>query len=251
MKSRLTLIFILLPLLTAPVHAGIIFGKKATKPDPAVRVPELIRIVRTDGDENKRSDAVEELRQYDPTTFPEIIPTLIDVLLNDKKPAVRAEAAATIAKMRPVSQAAGDALEQALEKDSSMRVRLQIRKSLLEYHWAGYRQGKKEDAPAVTTKEPPLVDPKPAVTTKEPPLADPKPAAPAPGPTPPRLAPTDPPSTMTPRPLPPMPVQILAPVPQPLPRGPVLEVPTQPAPKTAPTQPSPAESGPDLGGPTA
>jgi HEAT repeat protein len=234
MKSRLTLILVLLPLLAAPVHAGIIFGKKALpKPDPAVRVPELIKIVHTDGDENKRSEAVDELRQYDATTFPEIIPTLIDALLNDKKPAVRAEAAATIAKIRPVSQAAGDALEQALDKDASMRVRLQIRKSLLEYHWAGYRQGKKEDAPAVTTKEPPLADPKPA-----------------PGPTPPRLAPTDPPSTMTPRPLPPMPVQILAPVPQPLPQGPALE-PTEPAPKTSPTQPKPAESGPDLGGPSA
>ena len=55
--------------------------------------PELLRIVCSDGDESKRASAAEELRQYDPTQFPDLAPTLINVLLNDKKPAVRAEAA--------------------------------------------------------------------------------------------------------------------------------------------------------------
>ncbi len=232
MYFRLTLMLVLLPVLAVPAQAGIIFGKKPPKPDPAQRVPELIKIVRTDGDENKRAEAVVELRQFDPATFPEVMPALIEALLNDKKPAVRAEAAQTISKLRPVTQAAGDALEQALDKDTSMRVRLQVRSSLLQYHWAGYRQGKKDELP-------------PATTTKEPPLADAKSAAPPPA------KPTEPPSTPTPRPLPPLPTPVPVPPtgaaksPRPLPQGPAIDVPTPPVP-VKPPQP---ESGPDLGGP--
>jgi hypothetical protein len=237
MHFRFTLIVVLLPILTAPLHAGIIFGKKPPKPDPAQRVPELITIVRTDGDENKRADAIEELRQFDPTTFPEIIPTLIDALHNDKKAAVRAGAAQTISKLRPVSQTAGDALEQALDKDNSMRVRISVRSALLQYHWAGYRQGKKDEVP-------------PPVTTREPPLADPLPP-----PTPPRATPpAEPPPSLAPRPLPPMPTPAPAPAPapappaantpRPLPQGPPIEVPTPPV----SAKPAPKVSGPQLGG---
>ncbi len=235
MYARFTLILVLLPLLAGSARAGILFGKKPPpKPDPAVRVPDLIKTVHTDGDENKRADAIAELRQYDPATFPEIMPTLIDALLNDKKPSVRAEAASTIGKLRPVSQQAGDALEQALDKDASMRVRIAVRSALLQYHWAGYRSGKKDDAPpssTPTTKEPPLADPPSSTpTTKEPPLADPTPTKPT--------KPMDPPSQMTPRPLPPTPVPtppaVILP-PQPLPQGPSLE--------------PPPVSGPDLGAP--
>src|SRR5262249_24186660 len=125
--------------LARPAGAGIIFGRKGKKPPtPAERVPELIVTVKTDRDENKRAKAAEELRQYDPAAFKDIVPVLIDVLLNDKKPAVRAEAAQSLGKLRPVSQQAGMALEQALAKGPSMRVRLQARSSLLQYHWAGY-----------------------------------------------------------------------------------------------------------------
>jgi hypothetical protein len=212
MHARLTLILILLPLFAAPVHAGIIFGKKApAKPDPAQRVPELIKTIHTDGDETKRAGAIEEMRQYDPTLFPEMMPTLIDALLNDKKAAVRAEAAQTIAKIRPVSQAAGDALEQALS-------------ALLQYHWAGYRQGKKDE-------------PLPPITTKEPPLAEPKPVNAPPA------KPTEPPSTLTPRPLPPMAPAVNT-TPRPLPQGPVIEV----LPPIS-TKPVRGETGPDLGAP--
>jgi hypothetical protein len=237
MYFRFTLFVALLPILAAPAHAGIIFGKKPPKPDPAQRVPELIKIIRSDGDENKRAEAVDELRQYDPTTFPEIMPALIDVLQNDKKAAVRAGAAQTISKLRPVSQAAGDALEQALDKDSSMRVRISVRSALLQYHWAGYRQGKKDEgAPA----------PSPA-QTREPPLADP---LPLPSPTPPRATPPPPEAapapSPAPRPLPTMPTP--APpttnTPRQLPQGPPIEVPTPPA----PVKPASKESGPQLGG---
>ena len=107
MKCRFLLTLVLLPSLAAPSPAGIIFGGKKGSKSPAERVPELINIALTNGDENKRSEAVEELRQYDPGQFPQIVPALIEVLANDKKPGVRAEAAQSLGKIRPVSQQAG------------------------------------------------------------------------------------------------------------------------------------------------
>jgi hypothetical protein len=159
MRWRIFLVVALVPGLTAPATAGIIFGRK-NKPNPKERVPELIAIVKTDGDKGKRKDAAEELRKYDPAAFPEIVPVLIDVLLADKEPGVRAEAAQSLGKLRPVSQAAGLALEEALAKDASMLVRLQARTALLHYRWAGYRSVKK-DEPIAKTQEPPLADPPP------------------------------------------------------------------------------------------
>jgi hypothetical protein len=155
--------------------AGIFFGKK-TKTTPTERVPELLRDLKSDGDEHKRSSAAEELRQYDPQQFPEMIPALIDALLSDNKPGVRAEAAQTLGKLRPVTTAVGNALEQALAKDGSMRVRLQARSSLLQYRWAGYSPTAKEQAPPTQSKEPPLAP----TLSKEPPLAPEPPAAAAP-----------------------------------------------------------------------
>jgi hypothetical protein len=158
---------ILLPALVGPSYAGIFFGKKNKKPTPAERVPELLAQVKTDGDESKRAAAAQELRQYDPAQFPMIVPVLIDVLLTDKKPAVRAEAAQSLGKIRPISQQAGMALEQALSSDSSMRVRLQARSSLLQYHWSGYHSVRKDDL-VPQTKEPPLADdktPPPIIST--------------------------------------------------------------------------------------
>jgi hypothetical protein len=218
MKCRLFLLLVLLPTLAVPASAGVFFGKKGKKPNPNDRVPELLVTVKTDGDENKRAHAAEELRQFDAASHPEVVPILIDVLLNDKKPAVRAEAAQSLGKLRPVSQEAGQALEQALAKDPSMRVRLQARSALLQYHWSGYRSATKKDGP-------------PPFESKEPPLADtgPKLAPPATMPVPGRL---------TPQPAPP-PAPVPAPALTPPPAG------AQPLP-AGPSQPA---SGPDLNGP--
>src|SRR4051794_20654954 len=71
------------------------FTKKA-KVNATQRVPELILIVKTDADEKKRQRAAEELREYDVTTFAEIVPVLADVLKNDKKPGVRGEALSSL-----------------------------------------------------------------------------------------------------------------------------------------------------------
>ncbi len=122
----LWLVPLMLPLVAGISSAGVLFGKKSKRPPtPAERVPELLLLVKTDGDESKRAAAAQELRQYDAAQFPAIVPVLVDVLSTDQKPGVRAEAAQTLGKMRPISQQAGMALEQALTNDSSMRVRLQ------------------------------------------------------------------------------------------------------------------------------
>jgi hypothetical protein len=150
---------VFLPALAGPGYAGIFFGKRNKKTTPAERVPELLAQAKSDGDESKRAAAAQELRQYDPGQFPMIVPVLVDVMLADSKPVVRAEAAQSLGKIRPISQQAGMALEQVLASDSSMRVRLQARSSLLQYHWSGYRSVRKDDL-VPQTKEPPLADDK-------------------------------------------------------------------------------------------
>jgi hypothetical protein len=168
MRYRLFVLLVLIPVLNPPVHAGIIFGRKKEKPDPKQRVPELVTILKSDKDADKRSHAADELRTFDLAQFPEIVPALIDALQNDPKPAVRVEAVQSLGKLRPVSQVVGEALEQALAKDASMRVRLQARSTLLQYHWAGYRSAKKPDMPPLN----PTHDPGPIESRKYPPPVD-------------------------------------------------------------------------------
>jgi HEAT repeats len=126
----------------ASARAGI-FGRQ--RPNPAQRVPQLITIVKTDPSDSAREKAAAELREYDAAAFPEILAVLIDVLQHDPKAGVRVEAAQSLAKLRPVSQEAGLALEEAT-RDSSLRVRWQARSSLLGYRLSGYRSQKPGDA---------------------------------------------------------------------------------------------------------
>lgn len=181
--------------LVSPALAGSLFPwRKTEKVDPKTRVPELLAALGTDKDENRRSAAAVELRTFDTAQHPEIVPGLVGALLSDTRPGVRIDAAQSLAKIRPVSQAAGEALEQALEKDPSMRVRLQVRSALLGYQWAGYRAARKPEAPAAADKRggpfvPPVKTapaavktvpaPPPVANTTEPPLAAPAGAPPA------------------------------------------------------------------------
>jgi HEAT repeat protein len=258
MKSwRIPLALLTAAALALPAPAGILFGKK-TKTNPAERVPELIVIVKTDKDESKRAAAAEELRQYDPAANPDIVPVLIDVLMNDAKPAVRAEAAESLGKIRPVSQEAGWALEQAQEKDSSWRVRTKARYVLMTYHWAGYHSDPKlKDGPAVPNpKDPPaekgkvILSPVP-MTPKSP---APPPVRPVPGETqPPPLADPGVKPSPVPMALPPGPAQ----PPAPGKASPLPPTPGVPPPAPAKTEPSPlpiiplppAGSGPSLNEP--
>ena len=178
--------------LTVSASAGLF--TKHPKPNPATRVPELLQTVRTETDDHKRAAAASELRLYDPNAFPEIVPALVELTLRDPNTNVRLEAVQSLAKLRPVSSQAGWALEQAVEKDSSRRVRLLARTSLVQYHLSGYRSSKPpeesgkpgEEGPAkvAATPAPRIVGPRPLpvgppVVTTEPPLLDPLPVSPA------------------------------------------------------------------------
>src|SRR5262249_25759549 len=107
--------------LAQPASAGLGIFSRKPKIDPAEHVPALIMQLKTDKDEVKRTNAAEELRSFDPKAFPEMMTVLSDALLKDASPAVRSEAASTIAKLRPINQQAGYALEQAAANDPSMR----------------------------------------------------------------------------------------------------------------------------------
>jgi len=150
-RCRLILPMALSVSLIAPFSAGA-FSNKNAKQSPGERVSQLILTVKTDKDEDKRAEAAHELRDCDPAKHPELVPILIDVIQNDPKPGVRAEAIATVAKFRPVSQEVGMSLEQAT-KDSSFRVRWQARSSLMSYRLAGYRSGPRADENMVMPQE--------------------------------------------------------------------------------------------------
>ncbi len=137
--------------LAPPATAGILFGRQA-KPNPAERVPQLLATLKTDQDERKREAAAEELREFDPGAHPVIVPGLISALQQDAKAGVRLEAAQSLARLRPISQQAGWALEEAAARDASLRVRLQARTLLLQYRISGYRS-------KGTSEEPPLAPP--------------------------------------------------------------------------------------------
>jgi hypothetical protein len=168
------LVLLVLPACTVPAQAQLFFKK--SRPTPAQRVPELILTLKTETNERKRAQAAEELREYDPKTYTEIVPVLIDVLHNDKNSNVRMEALNSLSRIRPVSPAAGQAIEHAANSDDSVRVKLQAKSALLKYHLAGYSAPPKNQ-PSVyqpTSQEPPLAEPPAAL-----PAATPAPAVPA------------------------------------------------------------------------
>jgi len=220
--------------MAGPAWAGL-FSKH--KPNPAERVPTLIATLRAEPDERKRASAAEELRQYDPNMFPEIVPTLADIALRDPKSSVRLEAIQSLAKLRPVSQRAGSALEQATH-DESGRVRFQARTLLWQYHLAGYRGGKTPDASgpgnAIRTEEPPLATPTeaPSVSSFQKPVA----TAPIVVVSPPTQV-VEPPTKLSAPPT----VGYVAPVTE-APRGNIWGAVT--APKAQPTQPAVVSQGP-------
>jgi hypothetical protein len=157
---RFLLALVLPATLALPASAGIFDFFKHTKPDPKKRVPRLIAVLKTETDEDKRTNAAKELRDYDPTAFPDVVPVLLDALQHDPKPGVRAEAAQSLSRLRPISKEVGWALEEATH-DSSIRVRWQARNSLMSYRMSGYRSTPKpEDASAKA----PVINPPPAAS---------------------------------------------------------------------------------------
>jgi hypothetical protein len=159
---RCLLVGLMLAIPPASLHAGILFNRKP-KANPAERVPQLVSALTTEADEHKRAAAAEELRNFDGNAYPEIVSALADAAMKDPQVSVRLEAVQSLAKVRPVTQRAGWALEQVLAKDPSTRVQWQARTALLQYRMSGYKStgGAEPPPPArgIKTEEPPLAPP--------------------------------------------------------------------------------------------
>jgi hypothetical protein len=187
MTRHLYPLALMLPLALAPSSpAGFLFGKH-TKSNPPERVTQLLSDLKSD-DERKREAAARDLREFDAATFPAIIPALAEALEKDAKVSVRLEAADSLARLRPSSQPVALALEQAMARDSSLRVRLHARRLLMQYRLTGYSSKEKpqESGPKPVAAEPVAMPQKKAAPgrgkqpmippeTPPPPLADPEP----------------------------------------------------------------------------
>lgn len=143
-RTSIVLVTALIPAFVVPVQGGIFFRRSPPRPNPTTRVPELLSIIRTDKDDRKRALAIEDLRSVDAKTYPEIVPVLVEALLKDQKPNVRLEAVQTLSRIRPISNAAAQALEQAAARDPSRWVRTQARSAVAQLRFAN-SGGKKEE----------------------------------------------------------------------------------------------------------
>jgi hypothetical protein len=174
-------------ILSAPASAGDgilglgLFKKRQKPPEPTDKVKQLVATLQADPDEKKRRQAAAELRGYDPRNHAEVVPALTGALQRDPAPAVRAEAAESIGKLKPVFQPAGIALEMALTADPDTNVREAVKSALWQYHLNGYRTPPSGNPYATQTAEPPLATARPQPQPQpQPPV--PTPAQPRPQP---------------------------------------------------------------------
>src|ERR1051326_8832187 len=122
---QLTLVLTVLAVAAVPAPSASLFSGRKNNLTPEQRVDQLLMAAQTAAEVNKRCDAIEDLRDYNTTTFPQIVPILVDILHQDKNPSVRAEAARSLGRLRPPTKLAGDALHEAASKDTALRVRWQ------------------------------------------------------------------------------------------------------------------------------
>jgi HEAT repeats len=281
----LLLVPVVILALASPTQAGLF--RKTVKPDPATHVPVLIETLKSSNEEKARAAAASELRDYDAKVFPDILPTLAEALANDPSSTVRAEAAESIGKVRPISLQAGYALEQAIAHDKSIMVRASARWAIAQYRFLGYFVSGKTDLTTLQTAEPPLATSTSTKVTAGGTVLRPTPAPiPVSGPVMPPSGPPLPPNSeslapkvdpgtsepplaepgkaspiLTTRPRTPTPIIVIPPPPRevfiPIPTTPSVGLgPTLMPPKTLPdlTKPvekpaKPAEEGPTLGPP--
>ncbi len=133
-------------------------GLLKKRPD-ATRIPTLMETLHSDPDEKKRKAAAEELGHADSRLYPEVATALVVALQKDTAAAVRAEAAYALGQLRHVFAIAGQALEEAADRDSSFAVRFAAKRTLWEYHLMGYRSAQPADPGLTQTEEPPLASP--------------------------------------------------------------------------------------------
>jgi len=164
-RMFLAALVVAVPVDPSPAGGGI-FGRKSGRSE-GEQVAILIATLRSSPDHRKRAAAAADLGKFDPKVSAEIVPALQEALSRDLSADVRAEAAESLGKVRPINPRIGYALEQSLANDGAMKVRLAARTALWQYRLHGYRSGA---APADTMA---------GSQTAEPPLASPVPQAPA------------------------------------------------------------------------
>jgi hypothetical protein len=149
----------------APTSASGLFGSRKPPANPTERVRQLVAAVQTSRDDNERTEAVQQLREFDAVAHPTVVPALVSALRTDRTIGVRIEAARSLGRIRPLTTMARDALFEASLHDSAIRVRWQARTSLTYYTVANvnpYNHSSSQPPPAgtptvgSTTKEPPV-----------------------------------------------------------------------------------------------
>jgi hypothetical protein len=177
MWIRTILVLVAFATVAVPVPAQGLFSSRKPPANPDQHVQQLVITAQTASESSKRVNAVAELRDYSTTTYPQIVPTLVHILRNDKSVAVRIEAAHCLGRIRPLTKMAGDALAEAVQKDSALRVRWQARTSLTLFNVAGLNpnnhepgenvpltaNGSSKDVP-VTNSGGPILVPQPGAT---------------------------------------------------------------------------------------
>lgn len=138
------------------IDFGLGLFKRKPKAEPGAQVKSLLDTLQSDTDEQKRLAAAIGLRNADPRTDAEVIPTLIGSLQRDPSPAVRSQAAETLGRLKPVYQHAGLALETAAQSDPAAAVREAAKAALWQYHLAGYRSLPVNPQVVPQTAEPPI-----------------------------------------------------------------------------------------------
>lgn len=129
-----------------------------------LQVPELLVIAHGDADERKRIAAIEQLREYDSKNYPEIVTNLIEVMHGDPRYNVRMEAMYSLVRLRPMTPAVAQALQQTAQSDDNWRVRTQTRTQIWVNGYHPANAANPAPAPAApTTREPPLSSGQPYV----------------------------------------------------------------------------------------
>jgi hypothetical protein len=166
-----------------PAQGAGLFGRRqnqpaAAKPNTDDKTVQLIRLLRTDGDERRRTLAVENLARFDLKQHPQAGFALIEAMSRDSSAMVRRAAAESLGKMRPMTQQVAQALEQVSIADSASEVRASASQALQAFVEAGYKPMKRGEAPAATAAgKAPRPQPLPSRLllpneTTEPPLAE-------------------------------------------------------------------------------
>ena len=139
---------------TPPVAA------QPAKPDPALRLKQLLAALQSDPDVDRRKAAAEELKAADPRGSADLLPALVGATQKDPSPAVRTAAVEALGAMKAPTAAAGAALETVEKTDPDAGVRAAARAALWRHQVNGSKPTGASPNPATgQTGEPPFARP--------------------------------------------------------------------------------------------